>query len=118
MIEALKLRSLADKLGWRRSAAEDGGAFTSYERHFPVQKIAAVIDFSGDFIGADADFAPNAALDRLKFVRMRGENALAYSKEIVLGSVPKVMLAEALGDYHAMAQAGTGFDADWEKKVW
>ena len=118
MIEALKLRSVADRLGWRRGSVEDGGAFTAYERHFPARKMAAIIDFSGDFIGAEADFAPNAALDQLRFVPMRGEDALAYSKDIVLGSVPKVMLAEALGDYHAMAQAGTGFDADWEKKVW
>jgi hypothetical protein len=35
---------------------------------------------------------------------------------VPIGSVPPVLLGEAWNDLHAMAAAGSGFEADWEKK--
>ena len=118
LISLSALRSTADKLGWRRGSVEDGGVFSTYERHFPGAKLAAVVSFAGDPVGDAIALTSLTALENLNFVRMRGNEALAYSKPVPLNSLPKVMLAEAIGDYHAMAAAGIGYDPEWQKKTW
>jgi hypothetical protein len=36
---------------------------------------------------------------------------------LALADIPAVLLAECLGDVRTIAAAGSGFDAEWEKKV-
>ena len=70
------------------------------------------IEFSGNTL-PEENVA--AALKTLSFENSRSrswsDNALP------LASVPPVLLAEAYADYLAIAQACTGFDADWEKMM-
>ncbi|MBZ9558922.1 MULTISPECIES: DUF4132 domain-containing protein [unclassified Modicisalibacter] len=118
LISLSAMRSNADKLGWRRGPVEDGGVFSTYERHFPGVALAAVITFKGDLVGDAVTLSSLTALESLCFVRMRGNDALAYARPLALVGVPAVMLAEALGDYHALAAAGIGHDPDWQNKTW
>ncbi|MNV86539.1 hypothetical protein D3C71_1805820 [compost metagenome] len=71
-----------------------------------------VIDFSGNVL---PEKNVPAALKGLWFenTRARGRSNPA----LPLASVPPVLLAEAYADYLAVAQACTGFNADWEKKM-
>ena len=116
MIEAMALRGLATKLGWQRGSVEDGGTYYAYEKALPTLGLSAVVEFTGTWIG-QSEPQP-AALRELKFVRTREGGAGWGADGIRLDAVPPILLAEARGDYHAMAAAGTGFDADWEKKTW
>jgi len=56
-----------------------------------------------------------AALKTLCFEnsRVRGYT----DRTIPLQDVPPVLLAEAYADYLSIAQACTGYDPDWEKKM-
>ena len=38
--------------------------------------------------------------------------------QIALGDVPPVLLAECWRDLHDIADKGSGFDPDWQKKVY
>jgi hypothetical protein len=55
-----------------------------------------------------------AALKTLGFECIRGAR---MGSAVALGKVPPVLLAEAWGDYHAVAAACQGFDPDWERKM-
>lgn len=110
--DSFTLRGAFTKLGYQRAQAEDGGFFYQYTKDFSSVGVRVAIDFSGNTL-PEENVA--AALKTLSFedskARSWGDNTLP------LASVPPVLLAEAYADYLAVAQACTGFDADWEKKM-
>ncbi len=110
--DSFTLRGAFTKLGYQRAQAEDGGFFYQYTKDFSSVGVRVAIDFSGNTL-PEENVA--AALKTLSFedskARSWGDNTLP------LASVPPVLLAEAYADYLAIAQACTGFDADWEKKM-
>jgi len=112
MIETFKLRGAANKAGFVRGAAGDGGFFMTYERRYESAGLVAQIEFSGSPLPEEN--IP-AALQQLRFVKLR--RAGWNDDGIPLKDVPPVLLAESWKRLHRIAAAGTGFDAAWEKKL-
>jgi hypothetical protein len=113
MIEAFKLRGAATKLGYTRGTAEDGGWFFTYEKRFESLQLVTIVEFTGNGLPEENRIS---ALQALRFAKLR-KGSLRWNEGVPLKSVPQVLLGEAWSDIHAMAAAGTGFDAGWEKKV-
>jgi hypothetical protein len=112
MSDTFTLRGAFTKVGYQRSAAEDGGFFCSYFKEFGPARIRTVMEFTGNTL-PEENVA--AALKRLTFESMSGGR---YAQnEVGLDKVPPVLLAECYADYHAVAKQCVGFDPDWEKKV-
>ncbi|KRQ97696.1 hypothetical protein CQ12_36275 [Bradyrhizobium jicamae] len=114
IIEAFKLRSAAQKLGYERAQAEDGGWFTQYIKPFAGVAINAVIEFTGSPLPEENRAV---ALVAAKFVRARKGGRSAYGVQIALNEVPPVLLSEVWNDLHQIARAGSGFAEDWRNKV-
>lgn len=110
--DTFTLRGAFTKLGYQRSQAEDGGFFSHYFKEFPSVGVRVAIEFSGNCLPEEN--LP-AALKALVFedmgIRTWGDRTIPLAK------VPPVLLAEAYADYLAVAQACSGFDANWEKKM-
>ena len=113
MIESFKLRGAATKLGYQRGDAEDGGVFMDYVKRYEGAGIAIVLEFTGSPL-PEENIA--CALLALKAFRLRKKSG-QWGAALALKDVPPVLLSETWNDYHQIAAAGTGFDADWEKKA-
>ncbi|MBR0874713.1 DUF4132 domain-containing protein [Bradyrhizobium tropiciagri] len=114
VIEAFKLRSSAQKLGYERAQAEDGGWFTQYLKPFAGVGINAVIEFTGSPLPEENRAV---ALVAAKFVRARKGGRSTYGTQLALSDVPPVLLSEVWNDLHQIATAGSGFAEDWRNKV-
>ena len=114
IIEAFKLRSAAQKLGYERAQAEDGGWFTQYIKPFAGVAINAVIEFTGSPLPEENRAV---ALVAAKFVRARKGQRSSYGLQLALNEVPPVLLSEVWNDLHQIAATGSGFAADWRNKV-
>jgi hypothetical protein len=110
--DTFTLRGAFTKLGYQRSQAEDGGFFYQYCKEFIGVGVRMAIEFSGNTLPEEN---VSAALKTLSFEDMKARGWGDH--RLPLTSVPPVLLAEAYADYHAVAQACTGFDAEWEKKT-
>ncbi|WP_064681715.1 DUF4132 domain-containing protein [Rhizobium bangladeshense] len=115
MIDNLTLRSAAEGLGYIRGPVEDGAGFYTYEKSFGDCGIAAIIEFTGSYIG-ESERVPKA-LTEMRFARIQPGGRVAYGGETPLAKVPPVLLSETWNDLRAIADKGTGFDAAWEKKA-
>lgn len=115
MVSTFQLRGRATKRGWIRGQAEDGGVFHHYRKPFPSLGLQAVLEFSGSY--AMEEDMP-AALFGLHFVRMKGtgDEIEWRSEKVPLRRIPPVLLSECANDVAVIAEAGTGFDPDWESK--
>jgi hypothetical protein len=108
--DAFTLRGAFNKLGYQRGAAEDGGVFYEYRKDFGSTGLAVVVEFSGNGL-PEENVA--AALKTLSFQYLdRNRHG-----RVALAKVPTILLAEAYADYHTVAAACSGFDANWEKKM-
>lgn len=114
IIEAFKLRSAAQKLGYERAQAEDGGWFTQFLKPFAGVGINAVIEFTGSPLPEENRAV---ALVAAKFVRARKGGRSTYGAQLALSDVPPVLLSEVWNDLHQIATAGSGFAEDWRNKV-
>ena len=108
MMDNLKLRGLAGKLGYDNSQAEDGGSITSYEKRIDGLGYRAAINFSGTYFGADSH---PVALTELQFF---GLGKRSY-RPVPLADLPPRLLSECWNDLHDIARSGA-YDADWKKK--
>ena len=110
--DTFTLRGAFGKHGYVRGSAEDGGVFFEYTKDFASLGIQVRIEFSGSSLPEEN---MPAALKTLAFVRL---GAGGYGgANLPLAKVPPVLLAEAYGDYHAVAAACLGFDPEWEGKM-
>jgi hypothetical protein len=114
IIEAFKLRGAAQKLGYERAQAEDGGWFTQYIKPFAGIAINAVLEFTGSPLPEENRAV---AVLEVKFVRARKGQRSGYGSQLALGDVPPVLLSEVWNDLHQIAAAGSGFAADWRSRV-
>ncbi|WP_182418067.1 DUF4132 domain-containing protein [Bartonella sp. HY038] len=111
MIDTYKLRTIATKLGYHRGAG-DGEHFDTYVRHYASANIDVQIEFTGNELPEK-----NLPAALIEVVFMKVKNGGHYQRPITdLEKIPMVLLAESMGDYHAIAAAGTGFDEDWQTK--
>lgn len=111
MIETFRLRTIATKLGYQRGPSEDGGWFMTYHRVLREAKLVAEIEFTGSML-PEENIA--AALISLQFRELREDGR--FGAQVSFDKVPDVLLAETWRDYRDMAEHGSGFDADWQKK--
>jgi hypothetical protein len=114
VIEAFKLRSTAQKLGYDRGAAGDGGWFTEYLKPFPSIGITAVIEFTGSPLPEENR---EVALTEAKFIATAGKRRSLYGSGMALEKVPPVLLSEVWNDLYQIAASGTGFAEDWQKRT-
>ena len=112
MIETFRLRSLAGKLGYQRGEVMDGGCFMTYTRSLREAGLVAEIEFTGSFLPEEN--IP-AALISLTFRKLLPNGR--PGNQVDLGSVPDVLLAESWRDLYDIAEKGTGYDPDWQKKA-
>lgn len=110
--DTFTLRTAFTKLGYQRGATEDGGRFYTYTKDCGSAGLRVEVAFSGSQL-PEENVA--AALTTLTFRAIKG--ARGSCGAVALDQVPPVLLAEAWADYHTVAAACTGFDADWERKV-
>ncbi len=113
MIETFKLRGTATRLGYQRGPAQDGGWFITYEKTYRDAGLVAEIEFSGSPLPEENR---PAALQGLTFRKLRDRGG--GGNQVMLGDVPPVLLAESWRDLHDLAEKGTGFDPDWQKKAY
>ncbi len=114
VLEAFKLRGRANKLGYTRGQAQDGGWFFDYHKRFPSLGMEAVLEFTGNGLPEENR---TVALTTLHFERVatEGEPGMSGGK-VSLGEVPPVLLSECWNDVRQIAGEGPGFDPDWERK--
>lgn len=112
MIETFRLRGIAAKLGYQRGPAEDGGWFMTYSRTLREAELVAEVEFSGSCLPEEN--IP-AALISLTFRKLLPNGK--SGNQVDLGDVPEVLLAESWRDLYDMADKGTGFEPDWQKKA-
>ena len=115
LVEAFLLRGRANKLGYVRGSAEDAGWFFCYERRFPTLGIEASVRFSGNSLPEEKR---TVALLALAFQRKTGQGGDQSIEQVPLGEIPSVLLSECWNDLSVMAADGSGFDPEWEKKVY
>jgi hypothetical protein len=115
LLEAFTLRGHMTKSGYVRGQAEDGGWFFTYKKNFTGLGMEAIIEFSGNGLPEENR---TVALVKLYFVRTSNENSSYQNQTLTLGEVPPVLLSECRNDLKTVAGAGTGYDKDWQKKVY
>jgi hypothetical protein len=113
MIQNLKLAGVTGKRGYERGEVGDGGGFYDYVKRFEGASIRAVLRFTGSYVGATETFP--CAIEALSFQRMR-PGTTRSGAPMRMSEVPKILLAECIGDLVAFAAAGSGFDVDWRRK--
>jgi len=115
VLQAFVLRNQAVKAGYQRGPAEDGGGFYTYVKRFPTLGLEAEIQFTGSFLPEEDR---PVALTALIFRGRAEEAAMPYGPPLageVLGDLPPVLVSECWNDLRLLAEAGTGFDPNWEK---
>lgn len=109
--DTFTLRGALNKLGYQRAQAEDGGFFDHYFKVFSSANLIVNIHFSGNCLPEEN---LTAVLYELRFEENKGN--YWSRKSHTLDQVPPILLAESYADYHKLADACIGFDAEWEKK--
>ncbi len=113
MLTTFRLRAKANKLGWVRGEAQDGGSFYWYSKSFPALQLTAMLEFSGSFL-PESDLP--CSLHMFYFVPQQkaGQQGGYRIQKLPLKQVPPVLLSEIYGDVQAIAAEGSGFDPHWE----
>ena len=114
IVQAFSLRNRLTKLGYTRGTPQDAGWFYDYRKTFLRLGIEAVIEFTGNWVPEENR---TVALQRLYFTRKTNQDEDSTSKEIALGELPRVLLAECWNDIRMAAADGPGFAPDWEKQT-
>jgi len=116
MVEAFKLRSLATRFGYTRGSTEDGGWFFEYVKSFPGMGLKVVLTFSGNGLPEENR---TVALNDILFRRSAAgaEPMMPTEDGLTLDEVPAVLVSECYNDLRTIAASGTGYDPEWEKKV-
>jgi hypothetical protein len=115
ILEAFKLRGRANKLGYTRGQAQDGGWFFDYHKRFPTLGMEAILEFTGNGLPEENR---TIALTTFRFERVAPEGEpVSGGAKMSLGEVPPVLLSECWNDIRQIAAEGSGFDPEWEKKT-
>ncbi|AOR62972.1 DUF4132 domain-containing protein [Pectobacterium wasabiae] len=112
LTDTFTLRGVLTKIGYQRAPAEDGGSFSHYYKHFSSLDLYVNIGFSGSYV-------PEENIPAVLFDLSFEKNQQNYwdRNNLALQDVPPILLAESYADYLKVAQACSGFDADWENKT-
>jgi hypothetical protein len=106
--DTFTLRNAFRKLGYQHDQPGQRGFFTAYVKPFSAARVGVAIGFSGNHLPEEN---VTAALGEMRFFHLG-------TKEVMpLTQVPRVLLAEAYADYHAVASSCGGFDPAWKEKI-
>ena len=114
LLEAFKFRGRANKLGYTRGQAQDGGWFFEYHKRFATLGLQATIEFTGNGL---PEQNRTVALTHLHFDRLAEGQSGGGQEKLLLSEVPPVLLSECWNDIRTIAAEGPGFDPGWEKKT-
>lgn len=116
LVEAFKLRGHAMRLGYTRGPSQDGGWFYQYEKTLAGIGLKVVLRFSGNGLPEENR---TVALMNLYFTPTSDDaSGMSFDQPgVPLREVPGVLLSECYHDLAGIAAAGTGYDAEWQKKV-
>lgn len=114
MLDNFKLANAAGKLGYERGPVGDAGHISTYVKPFTGAGISAVIEFTGHYVAETKQVS--CALLGLSFHDL-GQGGRAAGIVRAIGRVPTVILSECWNDLQAIAAAGGGYDAAWQKKT-
>ena len=120
MLQAFKLRGLATKFGYTRGQAEDGGWFYEYLKSFPGLGLEVHLGFSGNGLPEENRTVSLTSLSFERKASQEGASSAGMFRrggDVPLKDIPAVLLSECVGDLRSIAAAGSGFDAEWEKKA-
>lgn len=112
LTDTFTLRGVLTKMGYQRAPAEDGGSFSHYYKYFSSLDMYVNIGFSGSYV-------PEENIPAVLFDVSFEKNQQNYwdRNNLALHDVPPILLAESYADYLKVAQACSGYDADWESKT-
>ncbi|MFJ5374703.1 DUF4132 domain-containing protein [Pectobacterium versatile] len=112
LTDTFTLRGVLTKMGYQRAPAEDGGSFNHYYKHFSSLNVYVNIGFSGSYV-------PEENIPAVLFDLSFEKNQQNYwdRNNLALQDVPPILLAESYADYLKVAEACSGYDADWESKT-
>lgn len=112
LTDTFTLRGVLTKMGYQRAQAEDGGSFSHYYKHFSSLGLYVNVGFSGSYV-------PEENIPAVLFDLSFEKNQQNYwdRNNLTLRDVPPILLAESYADYLKVAQACSGYDADWESKT-
>ncbi|MBQ4777861.1 DUF4132 domain-containing protein [Pectobacterium versatile] len=112
LTDTFTLRGVLTKMGYQRAPAEDGGSFNHYYKHFSSLNLYVNIGFSGSYV-------PEENIPAVLFDLSFEKNQQNYwdRNNLALQDVPPILLAESYADYLKVAEACSGYDADWESKT-
>lgn len=111
------LRGLMNRYGWQLGLPQDAGIVFELVKDVPSASLKAVIELHGGMPAGAWDVGSwKLALGQLFFV----DTAATYfqaADAVKLTQVPPILLTETFAEAQAMALAGEGYDADYDKKV-
>lgn len=110
--DAYTLRSVMTKFGYQRGSIEDAGFFNCYYKYFSSLNISTIINFSSNCVPEE-----NVAVALLELVFETGRQTGLDRHKLAINDIPSILLAESYADYVNIADALSGFDPDWEKKL-
>ena len=112
LTDTFTLRGVLTKMGYQRAPAEDGGSFNHYYKYFSSLNVYVNIGFSGSYV-------PEENIPAVLFDLSFEKNQQNYwdRNNLALQDVPPILLAESYADYLKVAEACSGYDADWESKT-
>ena len=114
MIDAFTLRGAATKLGYERGEVLDAGGFCEYVKRYSGAGYAAAVEFTGSGVPEENI---HCALKAMRFHKLRADGK-TMGQKVALETVPPVLLSECWNDLHRIAEAGSGYDADWQDKAY
>jgi hypothetical protein len=117
--------SLKNKLfnkGWQRGSVQDAGCYYEYYKDLDSYKMSVELSFEGDCVGGfdDYDDVPikhivfyvSDTVKRGSYIYDTPSNENVFS----LKQIPKRLYSEIYNEIKTIAESGTGFDPEWEKK--
>lgn len=112
VLETFALRSQTKKRGYERGPILDAGGFNSYVKFFRGAGLVVEVNFSGSMVPEEN---MDCALLSTHVRKLRGDN---YGPALPLQDIPPALLSAVRNDLIIFAQAGRGFDEDYQKYGW
>ncbi|MEM9554237.1 MAG: DUF4132 domain-containing protein [Acidobacteriota bacterium] len=117
MLDAFALRSAANRRGYVRGQAEDGGWFLTYHKSFPTLELEAVLEFTGNALPEENRRVALRSLHLVSTAGLQHSDAHARPRQR-LSEVPPVLLGELWNDLRVFSDLGSGYDPAWESNAW
>lgn len=111
------LRGQMNRHGWQLGMAQDAGMVYEIVKDVPSSSFKAVVELLGGVPAGVADIGSwDLAFGKLFFVKTTSPY-VQVADAVKLRDIPPILLTEIFAETQSMAQAGTGLDLDYKRKV-